>query len=53
MFAKGDSLIEVPYAETSFLRILNVKYIIPRSHDISMNDMNNVMCYRNYDVCYV
>ena len=32
---------------------LNVKSMIPRSHGILMNDMNNVMCYMNYNICYV
>ena len=32
---------------------LNVKSMIARSHGIRMNDMNNVMCYMNYDMCYV
>ena len=49
MFAKADSLVEVPYVEPSFLGSLNVKFMIPRSHEILMNDMNNVMCYVNYD----
>ena len=53
VFANADSLVEVPYVEPSFLRSLNVKYMIPRSHAIRMNDMNNIMCYMNYDMCYV
>ena len=53
VFAKADSLVEVPYVEPSFLRSLNVKSMILRSHGILMNDMNNVMCYINYDMCYV
>ena len=53
LFAKSDSLVEVPYVEPSFLGSLNVKSMTPRSHGIRMNDMNNIMCYRNYDVCYV
>ena len=32
---------------------LNVKSMIARSHGIRMNDMNNVVCYRNKDMCYV
>ena len=31
----------------------NVKSMIPRSHDIRMNDMNNITCYMNYDMSYV
>ena len=53
VFAKLDSLVEVPYFETSFLGRLNVNSMIPRSHGIRINDMKNVMCYVNYDMCYV
>ena len=53
VFAKEVSLVEVPYVESSFLESLNIKSMIPRSHDIRMNDMNNIICYRNYDMCYV
>ena len=53
MFAKADSLVEVPYVKPSFLGSLNVKSMIHRSHGIRMNDINNVMCYMNYDMCYV
>ena len=53
MFAKEDSLVQVSYLEPLFLVSLNVKSLIPRSHGIRMNDMNNVMCYRNNDMCYV
>ena len=53
VFAKADSLVEVPYVEPSFLGSLNVKSMISRSHGILMNDMNNVMCYMNYDMWYV
>ena len=53
MFAKADTLVKVPYVEPSFLGNLNVKSMIPRSHVIRMNNMNNVMCYRNYNMCYV
>ena len=53
MFGKEDSLVEVPYIEPLFLGSLNVKFMIPRSYGIQMNDMNNVMCYMNYDMCYV
>ena len=31
----------------------NVKSMIHRSHGIQMNDMNNVMCFINYDMCFV
>ena len=27
--------------------------MILRYHGIRMNDLNNVMCYMNYDMCYV
>ena len=53
MFAKTDSLVEVPYVEPSFLGCLNAKSIILRSHGIWMNDINNVMCYMNYNIYYV
>ena len=53
VFSKANSLVEVPYVEPSFLRSLNVKSMILRSHGILMNDMNNVMCYMNYNICYV
>ena len=53
VFAKVDCLIEVPYVEPSILGSLNVKSMIPISHGIRINDMNNVMCYMNYDMCYV
>ena len=53
MFAKADSVIEVLHIEPSFFGSLNVKSMIPRSHGIKMNDMNNVMCYRNYDMCFL
>ena len=53
VFAKVDSLVEVSYVEPSFLGSINVKSMIPRSHGILMNDMNNVMCYMNYNICYV
>ena len=53
VFSKEGSLVEVPYVEPSFLGSLNVKSMIRRSHGIGMNDMNNVMCYMNYDMCYV
>ena len=53
VFAKANSLVEVPYVDTSLLGSLNVKSMIPRSHGIRMHYMNNVMCYMNYDVCYV
>ena len=53
VFAKADSLVQVPYVEPSFLEILNVKSMILCSHGIRMNDMNNVMCYMNCDMFYV
>ena len=45
VFAKEDSLIEVPYVEPSFLGSLNVKSMIPRSNGIWMNDIKEVVCY--------
>ena len=53
VFAKADSLVDVPYVEPSFFGSLNVKSMIPRSHGILMNNMNNVMCYMTYDMWYV
>ena len=53
VFAKADSLVEVPYVEPSFLGSLNVKFMIPRSHGIWMNDMKDVMFYMQYDMCLV
>ena len=53
MFTKSNTLVGFPYVEPSFLGSLNVNSMIPRSHGIQMNDMKNVMCYRNYDMCYV
>ena len=52
LFAKVDSLVEIPYVEPSFLGSLNVKSMIPRSHGIWMNDMKDVMCYMQNDMCY-
>ena len=34
MFAKAESLVEVPYVKPSFLESLDVKSMIPRSHGI-------------------
>ena len=53
VFFNEDSLVEVPYVAPSFLESLNVKSMIPRSHGIWINDMKNVMCYMNYDMCFV
>ena len=53
VIAKSDFLVEVLYVETSFLGSINVMSVIPRSHGILMNNMNNVLCYMNYDMCYV
>ena len=53
VFAKAGSLLDVPYIEPSFLGSLNVKSVIPRSQGILKNDINNVMCYMNYHMCYV
>ena len=32
---------------------LSVKSMIPRSHGIWLNDMDNIICYMNYDMCFV
>ena len=53
VFAKVDSLVEVPYVEPSFWGCLDVKSMIPRSHGIRMNDMKEVMCYMQYAKCYM
>ena len=53
VFSKEDSLVEVPYVEPLFLGSLNVKSMIPRSHGIGINDMKDVMCYMQNDMCYV
>ena len=53
VFAKAESLVEVPYTESSFWKDFNVKFMIPSSYGIRINDMNNVMCYMNYDMCYL
>ena len=53
VFAKVESLVQVPYVEPSLLGCLNVKSKIPWSHGIQRNDMNNVMCYMNCYMWYV
>ena len=53
VFAKEVSIVEVQYVEPSFLGILDLKSMIPRSHGIWTNDMKNVMCYMQYVMCYV
>ena len=53
VFDNEDSLVEDPNVEPSFLGSLTSKSIIPSSHGIWVNDMNNIMCYMNYDMCFV
>ena len=53
VFAKEDSLVEVPYVETSFLGSLDVKPMNLKSHGVWTNDMKNVMCYMQYFMWYV
>ena len=53
VFAKEGSLVEVSYVEPYFLGSLDVKFMIPRSHRIWTNDMQNAMCYVQYVMCYV
>ena len=53
VFAKEGSLVKVPYVEPSFLESLDVKSMIPMSHGIWTNDMQNAMCYMQYVMCYV
>ena len=50
---KEVSLVEVLYVEPSFLESLDVKYMIPQSHGVWTNDMNDVMCYMHYVMYYV
>ena len=52
-FTNEGSLFEVPYVEPSFLESIDVKSMIPRSHGIWTNDMQNAMCYMLYVMCYV
>ena len=42
MFDKKVSLVKVPYVEPSFFESLNVKFMIPMSHGIPMNDTKSV-----------
>ena len=51
MFAKAESLVEVPYVKPSFLESLDVKSMIPRSHGIWMNDIKDVMFNMWYNIC--
>ena len=53
IFINEEFHVEVPYVDPSFLGSFNVKSLIPRSHGIWINDMNNVMCCMNYDMCFV
>ena len=53
VFAKEGSLVEVSYVEPSFLGSLDVKSMIPKIHGICTNYMKDVMCYMQYDMCYV
>ena len=53
VFSKNGSLVEVQYFDPSFLGILDVKSMIPRSHGIWTNDIKNVMWYMQYVMCYV
>ena len=53
LFAKQGSLVEVPYAQTSFYGSLVVKSMFPMSRGVWMNDMKDVMCYTHYFVCYM
>ena len=53
VFSNEESLVEVSYVEPSFLESLDVKSMIPMSHGIWTNDMQNAMCYMQYVMCYV
>ena len=53
VYYKEGSLVEIQYVEPSFFGSLNVKSMIPRSHGIRTNDMQNAMCYMQYVMCYV
>ena len=51
-----DSLVEVPSIEPSFLWCIDLNSMIPRSHGIRMNDIEEVMCYIQnmlYTIWYV
>ena len=52
MLAKADSLLEVPYVEPHFGKSW-CQVHIPWSHGIQTNDMHHVMCYMNYNMCFV
>ena len=51
VFSKEGSLVDVPYVEPSFFGSINVKSMIPRSHDIWKNDVNYVIWYVQYVMC--
>ena len=53
VFAKEGFLVEVPYVKPSFFGSLDVKSMIPRSHGIWTNDMQNARCYMQYVKCHV
>ena len=53
VFDKEVSLVYVPYVEPSLLGSLDVKSMIPKIHGICTNYMKDVMCYMQYDMCYV
>ena len=48
---EADSLVDVPYVDTSFLGSLNVNSVIPRSNVIRTNDMKYVIFYMQYEMC--
>ena len=53
VFAKEVYIVEVQYVEHSFLGILDLKSMIPRSHGIWTNDMKKIICNMQYVMCYV
>ena len=53
VFAKEGSLVEVSYVKPSFLGSLDIKSMIPKLHGILTNEMKDVMCNMQYDMCYV
>ena len=45
LFSKEVSVLKVPYVDPLFFGIDDVKFMIPRSHGMLKNDMQNEMCY--------
>ena len=45
VFPNEDALVEAPSVEPSFLGCHDVIFLIPRYHNIWMNDNKEVVCY--------